>query len=88
MVTYTSEQYVEATDIAKINGYFRVNLSAGITKGNLTFEAFVTNLLDDKNWDAAVRFPEHDFNFTEAYQGVIASAPNPRDFGFKLSAKF
>jgi outer membrane receptor for ferrienterochelin and colicin len=88
VVNYTSSQYVEATDIAKINGFFRVNLSAGVTKGNLTFEAFVTNLLDDRNWDSAVRFPEHDGGFSEAYQGVIASAPNPRDFGFKLSAKF
>jgi iron complex outermembrane receptor protein len=88
LVTYTGAQYVEATDIAQINGFFRVNLSAGITKGNLTFEAFVTNLLDDKNWDAAVRFPDSYLGFSEASQGVIATAPNPRDFGFKISDKF
>jgi iron complex outermembrane receptor protein len=88
VVNYTGSQYVEATDIAQINAFFRVNLSAGITRGNLTFEAFVTNLLDDKNWDAAVRFPDSYLGFSEASQGVIATAPNPRDFGFKVSDKF
>jgi iron complex outermembrane receptor protein len=90
LVTYTGPQYVEATDIAQLNGYFHVNLSAGITKGNLTFEAFVTNLLDDKNWTMAVRFPENPatFSFSEAQQGLLVTAPNPRDFGFKISAKY
>jgi iron complex outermembrane receptor protein len=88
VVNYTGQQYVEAPNIAKINDYFRVNLSAGITKGNLSFEAYVTNLFNDKNWDYAVRFPDPTFFFSEAHQGVIAGAPNPRDFGFKVSAKF
>jgi hypothetical protein len=88
VVNYTGSQYVEATDIAKIPGFFRINLTAGITKGNLTFEAFVTNLLDNNNWDYAVRFPDPTFFFSEAHQGVIAGAPNPRDFGFRISDKF
>jgi iron complex outermembrane receptor protein len=88
VVTYTGPTYVEATNIAKLNGYARVNLFAGITKGNLKLEAFVTNLFNDKNWDYAVRFPDPAFFFSEAHQGVIAGAPNPRDFGFKVSAKF
>jgi iron complex outermembrane receptor protein len=91
VVTYTGPQYVEANDIAQINGYFRVNLSAGVTRGNLTFEAFVTNVLDDKNWDMAVRFPGDPAGghaFDESYVGAIVTAPNPRDFGFKVSDKF
>jgi iron complex outermembrane receptor protein len=90
IVNYTGQQYVEATDIAKISGYYRVNLFGGITKGNLTFEAFVTNLFDDKNWDYAVRFPNPNppNYFGEASQGVIGGAPNPRDVGFKISAKY
>jgi iron complex outermembrane receptor protein len=88
VVTYTGAQYVEANDIAQMSGYFRVNLSAGITRGNLTFEAFVTNLADDKNWDMAVRFPSSYQGFNEAYEGALVSAPNPRDFGFKISDKF
>jgi len=88
VVTFQSSEYVEATNIAQISGFARVNLSAGVTKGDLTFEAFVTNLLDDKNWDYAVRFPDPTHFFSEAYQGVIAGAPNPRDFGFRISDKF
>jgi iron complex outermembrane receptor protein len=88
VVNYTGPLYVEANDIGYIHGYARVNLSAGITRGNLTFEAYVTNAFDDKNWDMAVRFPSSYHIFNEAYEGVIASAPNPRDFGFKISDKF
>ena len=88
VVNYTGSTYADSADVAKLSDYVRVNLSAGITRGNLTFEAFVTNLLDDRNWDYAVRFPNPYNFFSEAYQGVIAGAPNPRDFGFKISAKF
>lgn len=88
LVTYTGSQYVDSNDIAKIDGYFRVNISAGVTKGNLTFEAYITNLLDDKNWDMAVRFPSSYQGFNEAYQGAIVTAPNPRNIGFKISDKF
>ncbi len=96
VVNYTGDQYIEATDIAKISAYTRVNLFAGITRGNLKFEAFVTNLFDDKNWDMGVRFPNpqvnsnngDSFGFGEAYQGAIVTAPNPRDFGFRISDKF
>jgi outer membrane receptor for ferrienterochelin and colicin len=91
VVNYTGSQFVDATDLVKISDYARVNLSAGITKGNLTFEAYVTNLFDDKNWDMAVRFPGSPAtgnSFAESYLGAIVTAPNPRDFGFKISAKY
>ena len=48
----------------------------------------MTNAFNDKNWNYAVRFPDPAFFFGEAHQGVIAAAPNPRDFGFRLSARF
>ena len=88
VVNYTGSQYAEATDIAKLNGYYRANFSLGITKGRYTLEGFVTNAFNDKNWNYAVRFPDPAFFFGEAHQGVIAAAPNPRDFGFRLSARF
>lgn len=88
VVNYTGSQYAEATDIAKLNGYYRANFSLGITKGRYTLEGFVTNAFNDKNWNYAVRFPDPAFFFSEAHQGVIAAAPNPRDFGFRVSAKF
>jgi iron complex outermembrane receptor protein len=88
VVTYTGPQYIEAVDIGQIQGYYRVNLSAGVTKGNLSFEAYITNLLDDKNWDMAVRFPSPYNFFSEAYPGAIVQAPNPRNIGFKISGKF
>jgi iron complex outermembrane receptor protein len=90
VVNYTGSQYADPTDIAELSDFVRVNLFAGITKGNITLEGFVTNLLDDKNWDSAVRFPDPyaPNYFGEGAQGVIAAAPNPRDFGFKISDKF
>ena len=91
LLNYTGPQFVDSTDIAKINGYARVNISAGVTRGNTTFEAFVTNLFDDKNWDMAVRFPGDPAGghaFSEAYVGAIVTAPNPRDVGIKISTKY
>jgi iron complex outermembrane receptor protein len=90
VVNYTGAQYTDPTDIAQLSGFVRVNLFAGIVKGNITLEAYCTNLFDDKNWDSAVRFPDPyaPNYFSEGAQGVIAAAPNPRDYGFKLSAKF
>jgi len=88
VVTYTGPQYIEAVDIGQMAGYYRVNLSAGVTRGGLTFEVYATNVLDDKNWDMAVRFPSPYTGFSEAYPGAIVQAPNPQDFGFKISGKF
>ena len=90
VLNYTGPQYTDPTDVAQIGGYFHADLFAGITKGRYTFEVFCSNLFNDKNWTSAVRFPENPaiFSFSEAYQGSIVTAPNPRDFGFKLSAKF
>jgi iron complex outermembrane receptor protein len=88
VVNYTGRTYADSADVAQLSGYVRVNATAGITRGNLTFEAFVSNLFNDKNWDYAVRFPNPYAFFSEKYQGVVAGAPNPRDFGFKISAKF
>jgi iron complex outermembrane receptor protein len=91
VLNYTGSQYVDATDITQIEGYARVNLSAGVTRGNVTFEGYVTNLFDNKDWDMGVRFPGSPANglaFDEAYLGAIVTAPNPRDVGFKITAKY
>jgi len=87
-VYYTGAQYAEATDIARLSGYAHVNVSLGLTMGQYKLEGYITNLTQDKNWTYAVRFPDPAFFFSEAHQGVIAGAPNPRNFGFRLSAKF
>ncbi len=88
VVTYTGSQYTDPFDLAKISGYFHLNAFAGITRGNLEFKAFVTNLLDDKNWVEADFFPDPSHGFSQQYQGVIATAPNRRDFGFTITDKF
>jgi iron complex outermembrane receptor protein len=87
-VNYTGSQYAEATDIARLSGYAIVNINLGITRGNYTLEGYITNLTNNKDWTYAVRFPDPAFFFSEAHQGVIAGAPNPRNFGFRVSAKF
>ncbi len=91
VLNYTGAQYVDATDITQIKAYARVNLSAGVTRGNVTFEGYVTNLFDNKDWDMGVRFPGSPATgnaFNEAYLGAIVTAPNPRDIGFKITAKY
>jgi iron complex outermembrane receptor protein len=88
VVTYTGSQYADPTDIAKISDYTHVNLSLGVTRGKISLEGYVSNLFNDKNWSYAVRFPDPAYFFGEAHQGVIAAAPNPRDFGFRLSGRF
>jgi iron complex outermembrane receptor protein len=97
-LTYTGPQYIDPTDVGVMNGFYRVNASVGVVKGNLTFEVYVKNLLDDRNWDAAYRFPDpylhslgtpptfYEFNYQ--IMSAIVTAPNPRDFGFKLSVKY
>jgi iron complex outermembrane receptor protein len=91
VVNYTGSQFVDATDLLKINAYARVNVSAGITRDNITFEGYATNLFNNKDWDMAVRFPGSPGTgapFSEAYLGAIVTAPNPLNFGFRVSAKF
>jgi iron complex outermembrane receptor protein len=87
-LTYTGSQYTDPFDFSKISGFFHLNAAAGITKGNLELKVYVTNLLNDKNWVEADFFPDPSFGFSQQYQGVIATAPNPRDFGFTISDKF
>jgi iron complex outermembrane receptor protein len=88
VLTYTGSQYADPYDIAKISGYFHVNSYLGFTKDNLELKLYVTNLLNDKNWVVADFFPDPTYGFSQYHQGVIATAPNPRDFGFTISDKF
>ncbi len=86
--TYTGSQYIDPTDVGVLDAYYRVNLSAGIVKGNLTFEFYATNLLNDKNWDSAYRFPSSYYGYGYAHMAAIVNAPNPRNIGFKFTAKY
>jgi iron complex outermembrane receptor protein len=88
VLTYTGSQYADPFDYAKISGYFHLNSYLGVTRDNLEFKFYVTNLLNDKNWVLGDFFPSPYGGFSQAYQGVIATAPNPRDFGFTVSDKF
>jgi len=86
--TYTGSQYIDPTDIGILKAYVRVNASIGIVKGNWTLEIYSTNLLNDKNWDSAYRFPSSYEGYQYTQMSAIVDAPNPRDVGFKLSAKY
>jgi iron complex outermembrane receptor protein len=86
--TYTGSQYIDPTDIGVLKAYVRVNASIGIVKGNWTLELYSTNLLNDKNWDSAYRFPSSYEGYQYTQMSALVDAPNPRDVGFKLSAKY
>jgi outer membrane receptor for ferric coprogen and ferric-rhodotorulic acid len=88
LVTFTGSTYAEPTDIAKTNAYARVNAAIGVQRGPITVELYGTNLFNDKNWDMAVRYPDANFFFNEAYQGVEVTAPNPVNVGIRVSGKF
>jgi outer membrane receptor for ferric coprogen and ferric-rhodotorulic acid len=86
--TYTGSQFIDPTDTGVLNGYYRVNLSAGISKDNLTVELYATNALNDKSWDSAYRFPSSYYGYGYAHMAAIVTAPNPRNIGFKFTAKY
>jgi iron complex outermembrane receptor protein len=90
LVYYQGPMWESDVNVAQSNAYARVNLSAGLLKGNLRLEAYVTNLLDDKNWDWVSRVPNLASS-TFAYstdQGLLVQAPDRRDFGLKAHYKF
>jgi iron complex outermembrane receptor protein len=88
LATYTGSQYIDPTDTGVLNGYYRLNLSAGIAKDNLTIELYATNALNDKSWDSAYRFPSSYFGYGYAHMAALVTAPNPRNIGFKFTAKY
>jgi hypothetical protein len=92
-VIYTGSMWESELNIAKTAAFARVNLRAGVDKGDLTFELYSTNLFNDKSWDLASRVA--DFTnanggnfFGFARQGVLVLAPDQREFGIRASAKF
>ena len=77
----------------------RVNARLGVDLGDLSVEFYVTNLLNDKNWDYVTRVAIVDLltNATSAAlplgntgfrQGFAVQAPNKRDFGVRAKYQF
>ena len=87
---YTGKYYESDFNFAKSDGYTRVNLRAGVDRGDLTLELFVTNLFDDNHWDSVSRINNLAFvpALSFSQQGVLAQAPDRREIGLRVHYAF
>ena len=92
-VIYTGSMWESDINIAKTDAFARVNLRAGVDKGDINFELYSTNLFNDKSWNLASRVADltnsnggNFFGFVR--QGVLVMAPDQREFGVRANVKF
>ena len=89
---YFGKAFTDESNLAYARGYAKVNLRGGIDTGNIRYEFFVDNLLNDQNYAAASRFsnfsrPVNFSTFTQ-HQGINVSPQPKREFGMRMTAKF
>lgn len=92
-VNYVGKAYESDLNTAYFSAYYRVNMQAGVQSGQYTVEIYAKNLLNDTNWDSGFRStsnaePNSYFGTSNLQQGLIVLAPNPREVGLRVSARF
>ncbi|MDX2222636.1 MAG: TonB-dependent receptor [Rhodospirillaceae bacterium] len=91
-VSYFGKTFIDVDNLAFCDSYITANARTGIEREDFRLEFFVKNLLNDDNWAACARFSEFDLptdlTFITAYQTVIVSPQNKRQFGLRTSIKF
>lgn len=87
---YKSGVWSNHANIAKTPDRHVFNVRAGISLGNISFEAFVTNLLNDKKYvsvyDNFMFTP--DFAYTGNYTALLVGMPELRTGGVQMKIKF
>jgi iron complex outermembrane receptor protein len=88
---YFGEAYVDETNFAHTEAYWKFNLRAGVQRDDLRLEVFVTNLFNQDKYEAAGRFSNFSgldlFDFSNN-QGVIVTPPEKRRIGVRMSYRF
>lgn len=82
---YTGKAWDSDLNIFKADDYVRVNARIGFERENFTIEAFATNLLNDKTYDAVANTVELAGNFTQRAAAVIPA--QRREFGLRARIK-
>jgi iron complex outermembrane receptor protein len=89
---YKDKQFVDAANLTWIKARTQTNLRAGITKGSLTFEAFVTNAFNDKNYISIAQntllAPPFGAGPTNGFAYLNVALPELRVFGGRVRYKF
>lgn len=87
---YKSGVWSNQANIVRTPDRHVFNTRVGITKGNLSIEAFVTNLLNDKKYvsvyDNFMFTPQ--FEYTGNYSALLVGLPELRTGGVQLKVKF
>ncbi|MDX2223184.1 MAG: TonB-dependent receptor [Rhodospirillaceae bacterium] len=91
-LSYFGKTFIDVDNLSVCDSYFIANARTGIEREDFRLEFFVKNLFDDKNWSACARFSEFDLptdlTFITAYQTIIVTPQNKRQFGLRTSIKF
>ncbi len=89
---YKDKQFVDAANLTGIKARTQTNLRAGITKGPLTFEAFVTNAFNDKNYlsvaENTLLAPPFGAGPTNGFAYLNMALPELRVFGGRVRDQF
>jgi iron complex outermembrane receptor protein len=89
-VSWKDKQYLNAANLTWIKARTVVNLRAGVTRGALSVDAYVTNLFDDDNYVAgfqgSVLTPTFSLTGVENY--AILGLPDLRVYGARVGYKF
>lgn len=89
-LTWKDKVFVDAANLSWIKSRSLVNLRAGITKGDLTIEAFVRNAFNDKNYvSLAGNAPlVPDFSISSGIGYLNVGLPELRTLGVRATYKF
>jgi iron complex outermembrane receptor protein len=89
---YKDKQFVDAANLTWIKARSQTNLRAGITKGPVTFEVFVNNAFNDKNYisiaENTLLAPPFGAGPTNGFAYLNMALPELRVFGGKIKYKF
>jgi iron complex outermembrane receptor protein len=90
-LSYKSRQFVDAGNLTWIKGRALVNARIGITRGDLSLEAFATNLFNNKRYISVAQSNVLDPTFSltgSAFSYLTAALPELRTIGIKASYRF
>jgi iron complex outermembrane receptor protein len=89
-VSWKDKQYVDAANVTWIKARTVANLRAGVNRGPLSFDVFVNNAFNDKNYTSIAQNSVLTPNFalTAANGYLNLGLPELRTYGARVSYKF
>jgi len=93
-VNYTSERYVDETNIKELDDYWLVDARAGFVADAWEIVAFVDNVFDDDTIISAIDFGSQVDTMRQAQwppapgDGLIVNMPRPRLYGIRAAFRY